>query len=1052
MKVYLRFVPTTTFGVVASPTCTDLLLDPSGKLALTAALENVAVLNLRSGEPLRTLRPPGPTLEDPETEVAHLGEVTALALSPDGRTVAVGYHAGVINLFEIKTGILKVTLHGHRSGGVACLVFSRGGTVLASGGRDTDIILWDLVAESGLYRLKGHKDGVTGLVFIEGGGEEGVPTHVVSVSKDALVKVWELTTEHCVQTLVGHRSEVWAIEISPDGKRMVTGAADRQLRVWNLEKKKEKEEEGKREGRDGEVDAEEEVCGYMGSVLRESNDRCLNVKYGGREGGRGEGMLLLAAQDAGKLVDIYKVRSEDEAKKKMKRRLKRAREKRQQQLLRRYGGREGEEEGNAWGMPVQQKKLMTGGMDREEVVEDGALVEQLAASDELEWILTVRASHKVRGMVFASSSPASSSRPFPSGETARLLLALANNSLEMYTVSVGREGGKEGGSAPVEYSRLLSLDGLGHRSDVRALALSSDDSMLASTCSHQLKVWSRPQRDAWSSSHGSGGGGGVRGSTPQCVRTTGLQGAFGLSVCFVPGDRHVVVGGKDGRILLIDLGTGDILETHRPPRSQADDDDDEEDEDEEGKEDVLYDGHAGAVWSMDVRPDGKGMATGGADKEVKFWDFDMDVLEEVANGERGGAGGTKSLRLVHTRTLKLSDDVLAIRYSYSRDPSKLLLAVALLDSTVKVFFDDSLKFFLSLYGHKLPVLSLDISDDNELIITGSADKTIKIWGLDFGDCHRSLLAHADSVMSLRFLPGTHCFFSGGKDKVVKYWDADHFELILTHKGHGGEVWSMAMGRDGGFFVSAGGDRSIRVWERSEDQVYLEEERQRELEGMFEEGAGKDGGDLEVEGEESGRASKRSLESVKHAERLGEALETAAADEAVGKEHAKLLLAAASNKRVSLPPPRPPNPLMLGLPPHRFILFHLRLIKGPDLEQALLVLPLDQMQRLLQALLLLLQENVEVELCWRCVLFLLQTHHHTLLHCRALVPALTQLRGGCKEQLRRWREGVAMNVEGLRLLKREVEEEKQAFVVPAVDSGGRESVTEEETKKMKKRKT
>ena len=442
MKVYLRFVPTATFGVVASPTCTDLLLDPSGKLALTAALENVAVLNLRSGEPVRTLRPPGPTLEDPETEVSHLGEVTCLALSPDGRTVAVGYHAGVINLFEVKTGILKVTLHGHRSGGVACMVFSRGGTVLASGGRDTDIILWDLVTESGLYRLKGHKDGVTGLVFIEGGGEEGVPTHVVSVSKDALVKVWELTTQHCVQTLVGHRSEVWAIEISPDGKRMVTGAADRQLRVWSLEKKEEEEEKVGKE----EENAEEEVCRYMGSVLRESNDRCLNVKYGGREGGRGGGVLLLAAQDAGKLVDIYKVRSEAEAKKKMKRRLKRTREKRQQQLLRRNGGSEGggvgEEEGNAWGMPMQQKKQVEGGVEGGEFEEEGELVERLAASDELEWTVTVRASHKVRGMVFASSSTASSSRPSTSGETARLLLALANNSLELYTVSVGREGGR----------------------------------------------------------------------------------------------------------------------------------------------------------------------------------------------------------------------------------------------------------------------------------------------------------------------------------------------------------------------------------------------------------------------------------------------------------------------------------------------------------------------------------------------------------------------------------------------------------------------------------
>ncbi len=52
------------------------------------------------------------------------------------------------------------------------------------------------------------------------------------------------------------------------------------------------------------------------------------------------------------------------------------------------------------------------------------------------------------------------------------------------------------------------------------------------------------------------------------------------------------------------------------------------------------------------------------------------------------------------RTLKMSDDVLAVRYS----PNNKLLAVALLDSTVKVFYQDSLKFFLSLYGHKVGII------------------------------------------------------------------------------------------------------------------------------------------------------------------------------------------------------------------------------------------------------------------------------------------------------------------------------------------------------------
>jgi WD40 repeat protein len=90
------------------------------------------------------------------------------------------------------------------------------------------------------------------------------------------------------------------------------------------------------------------------------------------------------------------------------------------------------------------------------------------------------------------------------------------------------------------------------------------------------------------------------------------------------------------------------------------------------------------------------------------------------------------------------------------------LAVALLDSTIKIFFADTLKFFLSLYGHKLPVLSMDISSDSTLLVSGSADKNIKIWGLDFGDCHKSLFAHGDSVMQVAFVPRTHYIFSVGE--------------------------------------------------------------------------------------------------------------------------------------------------------------------------------------------------------------------------------------------------------------------------------------------------
>lgn len=111
---------------------------------------------------------------------------------------------------------------------------------------------------------------------------------------------------------------------------------------------------------------------------------------------------------------------------------------------------------------------------------------------------------------------------------------------------------------------------------------------------------------------------------------------------------------------------------------------------------------------------------------------------------------------------------------------------------MQIFYEDSLKFFTSLYGHKLPVLTMDISQDSTTLVTGSADKNIKFWGLDFGDCHRSIFAHSDNIMSVMFVGHTHYVFTASKDKTIKYWDGDSFEYITTLEGHQAEVWPLGV--------------------------------------------------------------------------------------------------------------------------------------------------------------------------------------------------------------------------------------------------------------------
>ena len=51
-----------------------------------------------------------------------------------------------------------------------------------------------------------------------------------------------------------------------------------------------------------------------------------------------------------------------------------------------------------------------------------------------------------------------------------------------------------------------------------------------------------------------------------------------------------------------------------------------------------------------------------------------------------------------------------------------------------------------------------------------------------------------------------------------------FEQILVLPGHRGSVWSLGMSPDASRLYSCGQDRSIRLWVRTEDLVFVEEER------------------------------------------------------------------------------------------------------------------------------------------------------------------------------------------------------------------------------------
>ncbi len=201
----------------------------------------------------------------------HTNNVTALAVTKDGKFLATGSTDKTIRLWDLSSGVARLArvFQGH-SEEVSALAFSPDGKTLVSGSNDQSVRLWKVslsddhqnfeehkgyvwsaaisadgkhLADAGVdrviylrdangkvqHKLEGHTAPITALAF------NADSTKLVSVGGDQVVRLWDAKAGTKLKEWKGHIAPIMAVGFGGNGL-LITGGIDKIARIWDTTK------------------------------------------------------------------------------------------------------------------------------------------------------------------------------------------------------------------------------------------------------------------------------------------------------------------------------------------------------------------------------------------------------------------------------------------------------------------------------------------------------------------------------------------------------------------------------------------------------------------------------------------------------------------------------------------------------------------------------------------------------------------------------------------------------------------------------------------------
>ncbi|MBD2683621.1 MULTISPECIES: WD40 repeat domain-containing protein [Nostoc] len=145
----------------------------------------------------------------------------------DGQTLfATSGSGSMLESWNVKTG--KRTGSFEAKSSINAIAISPDGNTLATGIRDNAIKLWNINDAKLIRTLTGHQGEVRTVAFSPDG------TLLASGSRDGTIKLWNVSTGQAIGTFSAHKEQVWSVAFNPDGKTLASAGQDGTVKIWRV--------------------------------------------------------------------------------------------------------------------------------------------------------------------------------------------------------------------------------------------------------------------------------------------------------------------------------------------------------------------------------------------------------------------------------------------------------------------------------------------------------------------------------------------------------------------------------------------------------------------------------------------------------------------------------------------------------------------------------------------------------------------------------------------------------------------------------------------------